>query len=341
MALVKVLKGSYCGQPVNDATFTLIKGYRNGRNGGFITVDGKGHGDFPDRNIRIHCKQGDYIVDGEEEAVDTTFEVEAVPVETDEEAMARIAERFDILEEMTAAAQTGVVRGMVVSGPPGVGKSFGVEKVLEQSSLLDVVAGKAIRYDVVKGSSTAIGLYQKLFEFSDTGDVLVLDDCDTILFDETALNILKAALDSGKKRHISWMSESHVLSRAGVPDKFEFRGSVIFITNLKFDNVRATKIKDHLEAIMSRCHYLDLTMDSERDKLLRCRQVVRDSKMLKEYGFSEEEENEVIDFMEENKDKIREVSLRMCLKISDLRKLSPTRWKSLARTTCMKRAYAN
>ena len=41
--------------------------------------------------------------------------------------------------------------------------------------------------------------------------------------------------------------------------------------------------------------------------------------------------------METNKDKLREMSLRMAMKIADLRKMSPLKWKALAETTCMVR----
>jgi len=97
----------------------------------------------------------------------------------------------------------------------------------------------------------------------------VFDDCDSILQDELSLNILKAALDSKKTRKICWNTDSYKLRNEGVPDTFNFEGSAIFITNLKFENVKSKKLQDHLEAIQSRCHYLDLTLDTERDKLLR------------------------------------------------------------------------
>ena len=137
----------------------------------------------------------------------------------------------------------------------------------------------------------------------------MLDDCDTVLYDETSLNLLKAALDSSKKRKISWNTDSALLRREGIPDTYEFKGSVIFITNLKFDKVRG-KMKDHLDAIMSRCHYLDLTLDTTREKMLRCKQIVADG-MLVEYGFSKKEQEEVMNFMFDNKDRMREISLRM------------------------------
>ena len=194
---------------------------------------------------------------------------------------------------MTQMSIDGVVRGMVVTGPPGVGKSFGVEKVLEKNSLFDKLAGKKLRFGIEKGAASAIGLYKLLYNYADKGNVLVLDDCDTVLYDETSLNLLKAALDSSKKRRLSWNTDSALLRREGIPDSFEFKGSVIFITNLRFDKVRG-KIKDHLDAIMSRCHYLDLTMDTAREKLLRVKQIVADG-MLEDYNLNKAEQNEIVD----------------------------------------------
>ncbi len=258
------------------------------------------------------------------------------PNETDDQIIERMRERFSILDDMTQASIDGVVRGMVVTGPPGVGKSFGVEAVLEKNSLFDKLAGNKMRFEVIKGASSAIGLYKVLFENADRNSVLVLDDCDTVLYDETSLNLLKAALDSSKKRTLNWNTDSALLRREGIPDSFEFRGSVIFITNLKFDKVRG-KIKDHLDAIMSRCHYLDLTMDTMREKVLRCKQIVADG-MLNEYGFTAAEQNELMAFLLDNKEKMREISLRMVTKLADLKKsMGGEKWKRVAEVTCMRR----
>ena len=258
------------------------------------------------------------------------------PNESDDQIIERMRERFSILDDMTQASIDGVVRGMVVTGPPGVGKSFGVEAVLEKNSLFDKLAGNKMRFEVIKGASSAIGLYKVLFENADRNSVLVLDDCDTVLYDETSLNLLKAALDSSKKRTLNWNTDSALLRREGIPDSFEFRGSVIFITNLKFDKVRG-KIKDHLDAIMSRCHYLDLTMDTMREKVLRCKQIVADG-MLNEYDFTAEEQNELMSFLLDNKEKMREISLRMVTKLADLKKsMGGEKWKRVAEVTCMRR----
>jgi hypothetical protein len=226
---------------------------------------------------------------------------------------------------------------MIVSGPPGVGKSFGVEAVLTKDDLFDKMGERKPRYEIVKGAMSAIGLYSKLYEFSNSGNVLVFDDCDSVLLDELSLNILKAALDSSKKRTISWNTDSRILRSEGIPNSFEFKGSAIFITNIKFEHVRSKKLRDHLDALESRCHYLDLTIDTAREKILRIKQIVNDG-MLDAYDLTQEEKDEVVQFIEVNKDKMRELSLRMVIKVADLRVAMADKWKAVAALTCMKRA---
>ena len=272
-----------------------------------------------------------------------TESLEQVPVkkvlkETDDQIKVRLRERFQVLEDMTRAVKKGQVRAMIVSGPPGVGKSFGVEAVLSKHDTMASIAGneKLKKYEVVKGAMSALGLYKKLFEFSGTKNILVFDDCDSVLLDDLSLNILKAALDSGKKRMIHWNTESHALNRDGIPDSFEFKGGAIFITNIKFDNVKSRKLRDHLEALESRCHYLDLTIDTDREKILRIRQIIEDG-MLDEYEFGDEGREAVVNFIDENKGELRELSLRMVLKIADLKASFPDRWENVAKMTCMRR----
>ena len=258
--------------------------------------------------------------------------------QTDDEIMTRLAGRFEILEDMTRAVKKGDVRAMIVTGPPGVGKSFGVEKVLSKHDVFANVAQneKLKKYEVVKGAMSAIGLYKKLYEFSDKKSILVFDDCDSVLLDDLSLNILKAALDSSKKRTIHWNTDSRLLRQEGVPNSFEFSGGCIFITNIKFDHVKSKKLKDHLEALESRCHYLDLTIDTKREKLLRIKQVVRDAGMLDDYDLSDEAKAEVVEFINVNADRMRELSLRMVLKVADIRKSMPKTWQSVVEVTCMR-----
>ena len=342
MSTINVKYGTYRNNPVVDQQFTLVKGFTEGKRGGFITV--KNEGQFPQVNIANVKIQLNNINDvswrGSPIMGDSTIAFQPAVVESDADAMDRIKTRFEILDDMSRATIGGDIRAMIVSGPPGVGKSYGVEQQMEKASLFDQLTNSRTRYEVVKGAMTALGLYAVLYKYSDAKNVLVFDDCDSVFADDLALNILKAALDSGKSRKICWNSDSSLLNREGIPNSFEFKGSAIFITNLKFENIRSKKLQDHLEALQSRCHFLDLTIDNDRDKMLRIKQVDRDCEggLFREYKFENGEDKMIFDFMEENAHKLREVSMRMALKIADLFKIQKNdNWKMLAESTCMRR----
>lgn len=259
-----------------------------------------------------------------------------VAKETDEAIIERISERFTILDEMTGAVKTGSVRAMIVSGPPGVGKSYGVERVLEKADLFNKIADIKPKYEVVKGAMSSIGLYAKLFEFCERGNVIVFDDCDSILMEDLSLNILKGALDSSERRTISWNTDSRLLRSEGIPDRFEFKAGAIFITNIKFQHVKSKRLRDHLDALESRCHYIDLEMDTTREKLLWIKNTINKG-MLDRYDFEDGVKEGIFDFLTKHKDDLRELSLRTVLKTADLRKAFPKKWEAMAKTTIMRR----
>jgi len=258
--------------------------------------------------------------------------------ESDEQILTRLQERFDILTDMTKAVKAGDIRAMIVSGPPGVGKSHNVEAVLQKEDLFNKLAERKPKYEVVKGAMSAIGLYGKLYEYAAKGNVVVFDDCDSILLEDLSLNILKGALDSSRRQFISWNTDSRILRSEGIPNRFEFCGSAIFITNIKFEHIKSKKLRDHLDALESRCHYIDLQMDTTREKLLRIRQIVKGGMLDDRDNLSDVAKDEIVDFITSNADRLRELSLRMVLKIADLRGGFPTNWQAMARTTCMRRA---
>ena len=344
-AFIRVKSGAYRATDVSGQVFQLVEQFKLTGKGGYVTV--KNGGKFPGfpEDIRIKVEgMSDYEFVGAEEfdgAVAVVgADVQAVvnDSKSDEERMEEIAERFGILHEMTKAAVAGDIRAMIVSGPPGVGKSYGVEQEIEKATLFDQIAGRKLRAEVVKGSATPIGLYQTLYKYSDSNCVVVFDDCDSILLDDVSLNLLKGALDSGKKRKISWLSESSTLRREGIPDSFNFNGSVIFITNLKFDKMKSQKLRDHLDALQSRCHYLDLTLDTMRDKILRIKQIAKTGELFADMDITDVGSDLIIEFMDKNKNNLREMSLRMAIKIAQLYKSFPNNWEAMAKTTCMKMA---
>ena len=331
MTDITIINGTYKirGKDTSVAglTFPLVEPFKFGNQGGFVTVDGRPVAGFPDRNIKIKCdSEDDYTATGGPAVYESR-------TETDEEIIERIRERFAMLGEMTKAVKKGDVRAMIVSGPPGVGKSHGVEEVLDRYKLMEDLGAKKT-HEVIKGAMSPIGLYCKLFKMADPGNVVVFDDCDSIFQDDLSLNILKAALDSKKSRWIHWNTDSFKLRNEGVPDKFKFEASAIFITNMKFDKVKG-KLREHLEALESRCHYMDLTIDTERDKMLRIKQVIRDG-MLDAYTLSDAVKEDIIDFVDINKGRLRELSLRTVLKVADLAAAFPNRWESFAENTVMR-----
>jgi len=357
-AIIEIVEGTYKirGQDVSMAgfRFELVEGYKTGAQGGYVTVAGgsvqPSNAGIPDRSIRIKCSNTQsYIMIAEgapaasvdRPGVKSLDQIKvsdaSVAHESDEEIVERLRSRFQVLQDMTQAVKAGTVRAMIVTGPPGVGKSFGVEEVLSRQDLFNALGNKKPKYEIVKGAMSAIGLYSKLYEFSERGNVVVFDDCDSVLLDDLSLNILKAALDSSKKRTISWNTDSRMLRAEGVPDKFEFRAPAIFITNMKFENGRSKKLQDHLAALESRCHYIDLQMDTDREKVLRIKQITQDG-MLETYDFENNEETEIVDYIVDNRAKMRELSLRTVLKVADLRKSFPNNWQAMAEVTVMKGA---
>ena len=328
---IYVLEGSYRNKTIENQTFQLVKAYQPHphKEGGFITVKIDDIESFPGatkKQIRINLESENKLRD---KAPEQKKE------ESDADTVERMRKRFTILDSMTKACKKGDVRAMIVSGPPGVGKSHGVETVLDRYGVVDTLGNTKPKYEIVKGAMSPIGLYCKLYNYSNADTVLVFDDCDSILLVDLSLNILKAALDSKRVRKICWNTDSHMLRREGVPDTFEFAGSVIFITNIKFDNVKSKKLRDHLEALESRCHYIDLTIDTIREKILRIKQIVQDG-MLKTYSLPKETEDEIVKFVDEYKRQLREISLRTVLKIADLAKAFPENWQDMAKSTVLK-----
>lgn len=348
MTTIRFKRGDYVhrGQQMamEGRVMRMTKAFAMGTRGGFVTVDGSSQPGWPERNIRIFVdSQHDYEIIGGEAPMASSVPddmmalqlAEPEPELTDDEIIGRLRQRFEELTEMTKAVKRGDVRGMIVSGPPGVGKSHGIEEVLERYDIISTLGHQPPKFEFVKGATSALGLYCKLFEFSGSDNVLVFDDCDSILFDELGLNLLKAALDSKKSRRISWNTDSNKLRNEGIPNSFEFEGSVIFVTNIKFDSVRSARLRDHLMALESRCHYIDLTIDTIREKMLRIRQVVGDG-MLEDYHLSDATKTDIVQFVDDNKNRLREVSLRTVLKTADLAKAFPNNWRNMAEATVMK-----
>ena len=253
----------------------------------------------------------------------------AVNAETDEQIDARIAERFQILDLLTESCMVGNSRSLIVSGPAGLGKSFTVERTLAQWD------PNGVNHVIVKGYVRATGLIKLLYQYREEGQVVVFDDADTIFFDDTSLNLLKAVCDTTERRRVSWLSEGKLMDdETGeiIPRSFDFDGTVIFISNYDFDHMieKGHRLAPHLNALISRSHYIDLALKTRRDYLVRIRQVIREG-MLEDLTVSQRDD--VMSYIERNHSRLRELSLRMAIKIGNLRKTTDN-WERLANCTC-------
>ena len=250
--------------------------------------------------------------------------------ETDEEIDLKLRDRFSVLGDLADAAIDGGIRAMIVSGPAGLGKSFTVEQALASSDA---------PHCIVKGFVRATGLYKKLWQYRHPGNVLVFDDADSIFFDDVSLNLLKAACDSTDTRRVSYLAESQMEDEDGgtIPRSFAFDGTVIFITNFDMDEAidRGHRLEEHFKALISRAHYIDMAMKTRRDYIIRIKQVVGDG-MLKVQGFSASEEADVMSFIDRNEATLRELSLRMVIKVAAIRRSNPAKFEKMARVTCCK-----
>lgn len=264
--------------------------------------------------------------------------------ETDEEALTRITVRYAAYRRHTRKVVLhDSVAALICSGPPGLGKSYEVRRAIEESGRINFVEiderleygedppsymaayhdGAGV-YDMVSGSITAVGLYQALW-YMRKGGILVLDDADAVFHDPDALNLLKAALDTElEHRRISWRKEARWLEEYGMARSFLFEGSVVFLTNIDFEGViqQGRKDADHFKALIDRSNYLCLTLRGTRDFLLRIRQVAGgpEGMIAKQFGLGPEHGDRVLDWIEENKDKFYNLSLRLVGQVCDFYK---------------------
>ena len=237
-----------------------------------------------------------------------------------------INERFGFIADMIKLLVKGDQASVIVSGPGGLGKSHTITKALNANGLKDrtlveSTVGEAAAkksYRVVKGHATPLGLYRTLYENRDS--VLVFDDCDSVLRDPLSLNILKGALDSYSRRIISWKSDR---LDEELPTVFEFKGRVVFVSNLPVNALD--------QAVVTRSMAVDVSM-TLKQKMERMRTIVSEDDFLPEYSMMHK--MEALDLIETFCERVKELSLRTLIQVAKIRKSSGPNWKNLAEYTC-------
>ena len=233
-----------------------------------------------------------------------------------------INDRFMFTDQLVKMVATGQTASCVITGEGGLGKSYTVMKALRSSGLQDISElpiGEVIPprgcFRVIKGFSTAKGLYRILFE--NQNSICVFDDCDSILKDPDALNLLKGALDSYDRRFITWNTS---VSDDGLPRSFEFKGGVVFISNLSQDKIS--------QAIRSRAMNVDLSMTIDQ-KIERMETIMHSDEFMPYVSI--EYKMDSLNVIKENKEAASEISLRTLINVTKIRNSGNDNWKALAK----------
>jgi len=261
---------------------------------------------------------------GTKASFQTIMDMAAGKVEESVATKFDINKRFGFVEQLVKMVSSGVQASAIITGQGGLGKTYTVQKTLEAagytdlSNLADFQAGAVINktktYTMVKGYSTPKGLYRTLFELNNS--VIVFDDCDDVLKDATALNLLKGALDSNGRRIISWRAD---FRDEDLPRSFEFTGRIIFISNLDQSRID--------QAIRSRSMMIDLTMTDDQ-KIDRMAFIAKSPEFMPE--FDDSCKTDALELIRELKDSAKEISLRTLMSVTKIRSAGEADWKGLA-----------
>lgn len=235
-----------------------------------------------------------------------------------------INKRFEFVQQMVTMVGKKTIASAIITGQGGLGKTHTVLKSLKAQGLIDTTDLAAFEegykfnssksYRIIKGYSTAKGLYRTLFEGN--GQVLVFDDCDSVLKDPVALNLLKGALDSYGERWISWNAD---MKDEDLPRSFKFTGSIVFISNMDSDRID--------QAVKTRAMCVDLSM-TQMQKLERMEVIMKEDEFLPEYsmGFKQD----ALNLLKEVAHTVDNLSLRSLIAVTKIRAENEN-WKDLAR----------
>jgi hypothetical protein len=236
-------------------------------------------------------------------------------------------ERYNGVETYIKGMANGDVRSLIVNGPPGVGKTHSVKNYLEK-----YVSGN---YKLMNSHCTLLSLYAKLYDFKDTGKVLVLDDIDSIFSKVEGLNILKAAMDTTTQREIHWDSPTHLLNTMGVPKSFEYNGSVVLISNLGFGGGNG-KLVAHLAALKDRSYCAHIAETGDDSLFKQVCFMVLERNLFTELGVPEENQMMLLEYIDVNKKRLNTVSLRTVVKLSNIFRMNPKDWRTMANQGLLK-----
>ena len=304
----------------------------------------------------IENKEEDSVYEisvGEDQKIEEGDEVDKAVKKFEETEYADPNVVFDQLDVLVKSVGDGVNTALLITGQGGIGKSFGVGRVLKE--VLGLVKGED--YVIMKGSNSSFAMYRFLYNNYDK--TIIFDDCDSVFADKDSLNILKAVLDTGAERIVSWDTAGTVPIKTGmshdqieqelaaysashgnkpaIPSQFEFEGSIIFISNMT-----RKQIESRDAALLTRCLNVDITLSQEDtiNRIKTCLPGIRYYAAKKIEGqpvdiTNERDKAEVMEYMMGTEFRAilarksqAQVSFRTLINLCKLKASDPVNWKS-------------
>lgn len=268
----------------------------------------------------------------------------------DTEVINEVLERFNVLRKLAKGIGERKVKSLILSGAAGIGKTYTLTKILEMIQEQSAGSEKQTRFKKSSGYITTPELYRLLYEYRHEGDVLMLDDTDNVFYDDDSLNILKAVLDTMEHRMVSYRVKNMVVDASElteddesdeIPNEFEFKGSVVFVTNIDFHaflEAGRNRVTPHISALLNRTLYLDMALHAPRAVTLWIQFMMQKQNMLlaPEHGMTKEQSDAILAYITKNADRIHKPSLRTAVKLAELVRLDPKDWEMMANVVMRK-----
>jgi len=224
------------------------------------------------------------------------------------EPICTMEEKFKYIHDIVQMVIDGVNPSALITGRPGIGKTYLVKNTLEAAGLK-----KDEDYIFVSGHSSAFGLYRLLYDNQE--GFIILDDCDSAFKCPRSVNILKSALDSYDIRRVSWFSDK-TNDKEDIEPYFDFKGRVIFISNLYADRID--------EAVRSRSFCVNLKM-TNAEVTEHMRNIVDDL----EPSVDSVIKHEVLDYISTIPDCFETYGIRTLIQSCRIRISCPDDWKKM------------
>ncbi len=235
------------------------------------------------------------------------------------------------LDSFVQMLVNGKCRAFVVSGPAGSSKTSSTTSLLKRYSPTSCVH--------ISGTLSPIMVYIKMYRHSNPGEVIVLDDVDSLYKSLEGMNVIKAATDSGPKRMVSWLTANPLLKAWGIPNTFEFKGGMVLISNESMNSKRGSKLSVHMKAIADRLYHIPMGTDDKEEQFHQlCYYVVKQG-MLRARGLSPKQESEILQYITDHYDRLPSITLRTATKLADLMQQAPSEWEALADLSLLEKKH--